>query len=505
MEKIRLLVLADSPTVATGFAQVSKNILDRLAQTDRYDIHVIGINHRGDSYNREKHPYDIYMANIPNKRGLQDMYGRPRIIDFLNGETKLGDFEMPIDILFTIQDSFVIEGLGVGFPFGENVRAIQEIIKGSAKRQFRFKWVGYFPVDSDLKENWVTRAIALADAPVAYCNYGKKEIMKYDRKTFEFKTGDDTFKIESMENRIRDIPHGVDLNVFKPLPKAEIKKFREEFFAGQVKDDTTLVVNISRNQPRKDIMRTMQVFSEFKKKVPDSHLYMHMQTQDLGGSVIEMGRQFGLIIGEDFSLPVNFDSNKGYGVDMINKIYNAADLCITTTLGEGWGFISTECMAVKTPIIAPNITSFADIFNADKRMEDLNDWFYKEGYKTVRGIPVLAGSTKSEFISLGLHDNERLRPLTNIDDMVAKMLWVINNKDKVKTIVDNAYEWVQTLSWDKVVDKWDMLFTNVYNELSEERAKVDVAVTRNEPCPECLKEGNNVKWKKCSKHNPKVN
>ena len=43
--KIRLLWMGDSPAVSTGFGRVSQGVLERLLQTGKYNISVLGINH----------------------------------------------------------------------------------------------------------------------------------------------------------------------------------------------------------------------------------------------------------------------------------------------------------------------------------------------------------------------------------------------------------------------------------------------------------------------------
>lgn len=498
-KKIRILALCDSPTAATGFAQVSRNVLRGLAKTGKYEIDVIGINYMGDYYDREQHPYNIYPAQ---PQGYLDMYGRGRLNNAINGHESQAGLKPSWDIIFTIQDPFVLEGLGLNFPFAEQLRVTSELWKRKLDPEHWFKWVAYWPVDASVKENWVTRSIAMPDFPVAYCNWGKNEILRFDRESFDLTFNlkireadlqkQAKMRIPSLRERIEVIAHGVDLNSFKPLPEEERDKFRKQYFKGMVKNSTFLVVNISRNQPRKDISRTMAAFAEFKKRVPDSHLYLHMKANDAGGSVEEMARNFGLVIGKDYSVPENFSAGIGFSVDVVNKIYNAADLCVTTTLGEGWGFITTEAMATRTPIIAPNITSILDIFNSYHVPDNLDE-LDKDGL--LRGIPVKAGSTSSEWVCLGIEDNERIRPLTNVEDLVNKMVWVKENPDKVKAIVDRAYEWIQGLSWDKIVNDWDNLIMRAYNQLQEERKKgkeIDNA-GRNDPCP-C---GSGVKFKKC--------
>lgn len=502
-KKIKVLALCDSPTAATGFAQVARNILQGLAKTGKYEIDVIGINYYGDYYDRQIHPYNIYPA-MP--QGYSDMYGRGRVMNAITGQEEKFGLKPPWDIVFTIQDSFVIEGLGLDFPFAEQLLVNREIWKRQLPPELWHTWIGYFPVDAAMKENWITRSIALCEYPVAYCDWGKKQILQYDRPYFE--TG---FKLQiteeaekqkallvskALKDRIQVIPHGVDTNVFKPLSEQEKKEFRRQFFKGTVKDNTYLVVNVSRNQPRKDITRTLKVFAEFKKLVPNSHLYLHCKANDAGGSIHEMARNFDLAPGKDYSLPVDFNAGIGYSVEVVNKIYNIADLCITTTLGEGWGFITTEAMAAKTPVVAPHITSIIDIFGGSSDLQYSERMLENpEIRKQLRGIPVKAGSTSSEWICMGLEDNERIRPLTNVDDMVAKMLWAYKHPQEVAEIVEQAYDWVIKLGWQNIVQEWDELFSLAYKNLETER-QVGYAIDkagRNDPCP-C---GSGAKLKHC--------
>lgn len=507
-KQIRILVLADSPTAATGFAQVSRNILNRLAKDPKYYIDVIGINYAGDPYDSEKFPYKIYPA-MP--QGYIDMFGRDRLISALAGKQQ--GLTGPWDIIFTIQDHFIIEGMGVRYPFAQQVMVTRELWKRTVSPNMWFKWIAYFPVDAPVKENWVTKSVMLPDYPVAYCNYGRKELLKYGDKDVEINfnlkmedSGDNkkgTIIAKPLQDRMSVIPHGVDFNDFYVLSKKEIKEFRKGYWSGQVKDDTYLVVNISRNQPRKDIPRTMMAFAEFKKQVPNSHLYLHMQNSDVGGTIDEYARIFGLKPGEDYSLPHGFDAGQGYSIDIVNKIYNAANLCITTTLGEGWGFVSSESMATKTPLVAPNITSFEDILGAGYHAPgELNKWLGDGGWDKVRGIPVEAGSTDSEWVCFGASDNERIRPLTNVKDLVDKMVWAYKNPKKVEAIVERAYKWVQDYGWESIVEKWVDLIDKAYAELETERqlaSRFDKA-NRNAPCP-C---GSGLKFKKCHGDKDKI-
>lgn len=502
-KKIRVLALCDSPTSATGFAQLSRNVLRGLVATGKYEIDVIGINYQGDYYDRLSHPYNIYPA-MP--QGFVDMYGRGRVLNALNGVEERAGLKRGWDIVFTIQDPFIIEGLGLDYPFGEQLRVTKELWRRTLPPEFWYKWIGYFPVDSELKENWVTKSMALPDYPVFYCEWGKQKVLDFDKPEFDLyfnlRANNDSgkqkarMKVPGLAARASVIHHGVDTSAFKPLPKEDIAAFRKQFFGGKVKDSTYLVVNVSRNQPRKDLARTLAVFAEFKRRVPDSHLYLHSKANDVGGSIEELARNYDLVMGRDYTVPDDFNAGIGYPVETVNMVYNAADLCITTTLGEGWGFITTEAMATKTPIVAPYITSIKDIFG-EWGEGYLENPATQPAWAHMRGIPALAGSTTSEWACYGLEDNERIRPLTNVEDMVGKMMWAYKNKGSkvLGDMIERAYSWVQELAWGNIVAQWDAVFTKAYADLVADR-RTGLAIDRvgrNDPCP-C---GSGNKFKHC--------
>ena len=181
-----------------------------------------------------------------------------------------------------------------------------------------------------------------------------------------------------------------------------------------------------------------------------------------------MALRFGLVQKEDWNYPDNFTSRKGFPREVLNLIYNTADCQLSTTLGEGWGLPLTEAMAAKTINVAPNITSIPELFNSTN-LDSIDNPDQFPSYK-LRGIPVKAGSTSSEWTCHGAVDLERIRPLTNVDDAVKKLLWVYDHPQEVKAITNRAYNWVKRLTWERVAQKWDKLFQKIYQELEKERA-----------------------------------
>lgn len=456
-KKIKMLCWMDSPAVSTGFGSVAKGIFDKLAKTGKYDIDIIGINDKGGWKDPEKYPYRIY----PAKTGIEvqgDYFGRPRVISSILGKDP--EAFPPWDIIFILNDPFILAENLPMFNKGtlSIIKEAQAQFVEKLPPDYHFKTVYYIPIDSPIRGNWVENAVSLADYPIAYTLYGKKEIEIADNILT---------KPTGVGKRTEIIYHGVDIELFKPIDAKAKKEFRDKFFKGVIYDHTFVVTTVARNQMRKDIPRTMAIFKEFQRRRPDSFLYLHCQSNDVWGNLQEYARNWNLIFGKDWGVPAKFNANSGFSVETLNKIYNASDVIISTSLGEGWGFYNSEAFATKTAVLAPDNTVHPEILGYSGDISDMEK-LYNSG---IRGIPYKAGSTSSEWATYGPDDLERVRPLGNVDDAVKKLVWIYDNPDKVNVIKERAYEWIKKYTWDEVAKKWDDLFTKIYNNLEIERKK----------------------------------
>ena len=319
------------PVVPSGFGTVMKNIFYYLGKTGRYDIDLFGVNDRGSWKDPASFPYRVYQAMPP---GETDPYGRSRFVDTLRGGGL--DLQPPWDLVFFLNDPFVLENPIPYFNLGTlpATRDIQKTHYTQLPPDMWFKTIGYFPVDSPVKPHWVMSAINLVDFPVTYTHYGVQEILKADRQL------DDPTQVQ-----VNVIPHGNNPTDFYPLKKEIIRQFRRDYFGTAVRDETFLVIVVGRNQRSKDIPRAMMIFKEFQKRRPDSFLYVHAEEQESWGSLMETVLQFGLRQGKDWNYPADFIATKGVPINILNAIYNAADVHLTMTQGEGWGLPITEAMA----------------------------------------------------------------------------------------------------------------------------------------------------------------
>ncbi len=403
-KKIKILAYCDSPTCATGFGTVSRNIFEALYKTGRYEIEVLGINYWGDPHS---FPYKIWPVGT---NADHDPYGRKKIANMIP--------KMDFDILFFLQDTFILDFLPELMPYLKQ------------NRTKPFKSIVYYPIDGTPKESWI-KNVSCCDSIVAYTNFGKNESQNV---------------LPSLCD-IDVIPHGVNLNDYNVLNKDESKSFRKQYF-GSV-SDKFIFMNLNRNQQRKDIPRTIQAFSEFRKQVPDSVLYLHMAKNDQGWDLPEVCKSYGLSTSSDVIFPENFGPNQGYPRHVVNMIYNAVDCVVSTCLGEGFGLSWVEAMATKTPVIMPNNTAMAEFITSDI------------GYLSDSG-------TTMSLRTVLPHDNEVIRPLVDVEDMVTKMLEVYSGTEVVQHKVEQAYKWVQSsLDWQGVIGtEWVRHFDGIVETLS---------------------------------------
>lgn len=401
LPKIKVLAYCDSPTCATGFGTVSRNIFEGLQNTGRYQVDVLGINYWGDPH---QFPYRIWPTGT---NAQKDPYGRKKICSMIP--------QMEYDILFFLQDTFIMDFL-------------PELIPHLRNQGKKFKSICYFPVDGVPKEQWI-KNISVVDYPVAYSEFGRDMSMQAFPECPELDV----------------IPHGVNTVDYAPLPKEQVEEFRTRYFDSHA--DKFIFMNLNRNQQRKDIPRTIQAFVEFRKQVPKSLLYLHMAQQDQGWDLPEVCKAYGLNNTDDVIFPQNFGPNQGYPRQIVNMLYNCVDVVISTTLGEGWGLSWSEAMAAKTPIIMPRNTALVEAISEDK------------------GYLVNSGTNPGLFTVLP-HDNEVIRPLVDVDDMVEKMLEIYDDYDAAKAKAQAAYDWITTkLAWGAngpIVDRWIKVFDKMY-------------------------------------------
>lgn len=400
-KKIKVLCYSDM-ACATGFATVAKNILMGLHNSGDFEITVLGINHHG---NPHPFPFPIWPVLI-NAGASRDPYGREW--------AKKMFMQMEYDILFTLQDSFILEFM-------------KDIIGDMRIRNPKMKWINYFPVDGIPKKAWI-EVMAMADYTYTYTEWAKKICCEV---------------YPPIKDKLGAIPHGINQLDFYPTSKSMNEAFRREFFGPHA--NKFLAANINRNQQRKDMPRSMLAFKKFHEARPNSCYYLHAAVQDHGWNLFDVATNLGLKVNENICFPDALNPNQGFPVNIVNNIYNAADVVISSTLGEGVGLAQIEAMATCTPVISPDNTACTEIVGED------------------RGILVRSGWNEEAHTVL-CHDNEILRPLMHIGDMAEALIKLYDDESERQRLAINGYKWVtSTLRWDKhIVPIWEKIFRDAY-------------------------------------------
>lgn len=478
-DRVQVAVLADSPTVVTGFGNVCREILTNLYATGLYAFEIVGINYDGSPHDL---PFRIHpaMNALIQDPAYREPYGRQKFLDIL-GEGRF-------DIAWVLQDSFIVcEELG------QKIKETNDVLPVGDQ----FAFIYYFPIDATPKKKWIDGSAMVSDIPVVYTEYGFNEVLKLyhvdeNTKLKPEEQEKNKADYENIQKRLSVVYHGVNTKDFYPLEdEFKVNELRSALW-GKHKDKFVFI-NVNRNQPRKDLYRTLQAFKILLEKrrakgKDDVYLYMHCNIFDNNLNMIDMCKQLNLVEGDEWGYPdpSKFGPSSGFPINVLNDIYNAADAVVSTTLGEGWGLSITEGMAVKKPVIAPDHTSISEILG--KTSAGTGE----------RGVLV---KTMGEFVQQ--HDNSRARPITDPYDMADKMEMVVENREALQPMVDSAYAWVNRLKWDgeDVIGKWIVLFDAAYRvalvrravEADKEIAKKikSEKIGRNEDCPAC---GTKVKY-----------
>lgn len=283
-DKPKVLWVSDLVT-PTGFARVSHSILNYLKED--FDVVGLGVNYRGDPHN---YPFPIYPAAMGGK-----VFGEDRLVTILNN----ADF----DIVFILNDVWIID-------------AYLSAIKKEVKKPLP-KIVIYFPIDSSNHDPKWYQHFDIVTRPVTYTEYGRSVVNDGDC---------------SPDLNLDVVPHGVDQSVF--YKKFTNRKDAKRALFGKTKSpDSFIFLSANRNQPRKRLDITMEGFKLFAEGKDDVLLYMHCGVRDAHIDVARLSIRHKI----DSKLIL---SNMSMGVQgvpdaVLNDIYNACDVGLNTSMGEG--------------------------------------------------------------------------------------------------------------------------------------------------------------------------
>ncbi len=390
--------------VPTGFARVTHSIIDRLK--DKYEFHVIGVNYWGDPHGYE---FSIYPAVYNNQL---EPYGYERVPDLVE--------KIKPDILVLFNDPWILD-------------SYLRTLKKSKVDLEKLKIVAYFPVDSENIDPRFFGDFDIVDVVCTYTEFGKEQFLRsFGRLT-------DTKKEVSI------IPHGVDLKKFHPyervLEQSATAVAREKLL-GEKHKDAFIVFNGNRNSPRKRFDIFLHAFRIFAEDKEDVRVYCHTGLVDQGIDIIRFCVDYN--IKDKLIVTTTSNSTPGVTDEDLNTIFNAVDVGVNTSMGEGWGLVSFEHAATMTPQIVPNHSACRELWQDIGIIYDVID---QPAHITPR--------LNCEF---KVPDVYKLVEAFNY----AYNDWKNGGKE-LKNLAKKAYKTISkyNYSWDYAADRFDEIFRNI--------------------------------------------
>jgi len=324
-QKPVILWLSDSPFTNTGYATISRNILNGLS--DEFECHYLAHNYMGQT--------------IPeNGVTLQDGLRFKFTIHGAGREGYCRDLIEPYIQKFKPDFFCVLLDTFMGFQVG-----MQNINFAPAKSLF------YFPSDGGGgMPQGCEQILKHFNIAVAMAEFGKIQTKDYYNLNTEF------------------IPHAVDCNLFRPINHLEKSKIKSEFSVlsinGQLMKgflhDKFVVGTVARNQGRKMLDKTIKAFYEFAKNKKNVVLLLHSDLFDASAvfDLRSLISRYNLENKVVFS-PIRFFDNFEYK-DMY-KVYGLMDVFMLSTSGEGFGVPIIEAMSCGIPSVVTDYTTTPEL------------------------------------------------------------------------------------------------------------------------------------------------
>jgi glycosyltransferase involved in cell wall biosynthesis len=163
--------------------------------------------------------------------------------------------------------------------------------------------------------------------------------------------------------------HGVEHDRFRPVSAKDpitmpdgtvIKSKGDAKEAFGFERDSFLVLRVDRNSHRKNFGDTWRALVPVMKRHKNVVAWFHCLAE---GDQLELPQLFSrdMDTAQRFFYPAQFNTHQGWPEDALIALYNAADVFVSTSWGEGFGFSLAEAAACGVPIVAQNVSSIPEV------------------------------------------------------------------------------------------------------------------------------------------------
>lgn len=310
---MKIVVLSDSVTICTGYRNQMTQLVRHL-EKQGHEIFYMANGYTGSDIESltlkggEKFDYKIYGHSHTDQYFNQTMSKRLK--------------EINADRFIILLDTFML------YPWFLNIDT------APAKTFF------WFPSDGGggLPKGCES-ILKKIDCPVAMAEFGAKQVKDYHNLD------------------VKHIPHGVDSKAFYPLEKSEKEELRKKWGF----TDKFVVGVVARNQPRKNLDRTIKTFRLVADKIPNAVLFLHLDPNDPAQPMFKIHSLITKYNLENRVVYSGMNAFNGFPQTEMNNVYNLMDCFFLSTSGEGFGIPIIEAMSCEVPVIATNYTTTPEL------------------------------------------------------------------------------------------------------------------------------------------------
>lgn len=248
---------------------------------------------------------------------------------------------------------------GKGFhPYGQDIMAAHAsnfradilmslmdawVVQTELLQSYKDKWFPWFPIDHDVLPKAIYNAVKHSPKPITMSLFGLRATNEAGLEAYY-------------------VPHGVETDVFKPIDRNEA---REKMLLPK---DVFIVGMVAANKgspPRKAFFQNIAGFAELHKKHADTVMYIHNIHGGAGGyetvNLVEYCEYLGLEVGRDVIFADQYLYMLGYPDDKMNMLFNAMDVHLLVSMGEGFGIPILEAQSAGTPVIVGDWTAMSEL------------------------------------------------------------------------------------------------------------------------------------------------
>jgi glycosyltransferase involved in cell wall biosynthesis len=156
------------------------------------------------------------------------------------------------------------------------------------------------------------------------------------------------------------VPHGVDTEVFKPCDRAGARE------AVGMKGDGFMACCVAANQgnpSRKNLDLLLKAWAQFSLAHPEARLYIHTDAEgEKNGLPLPYLLKLYEIDPQTVIFPDQYALKQGgYPPAYLNRLYNAADVFVLPSAGEGFGIPIVEAQASGCPVIVTDFSAMSEL------------------------------------------------------------------------------------------------------------------------------------------------